>query len=279
MEAHVHTAKQLFREGFEVEIAGNPATLEDFLPDWTARDRFGIVVTEPFGALGASLLIQLATANFFDAKPERRQRETADYPEIYVFHFRGVYGDHSNYDFWPPRKEVLLGQAEPLDLLEAINDRAITRLALPDGPLGDRMRLRVGHSTWAEERSAIGRIASCVTYTTSGETPGADVVLRSSHPRVEENVVSTLDALGAVRSVLELPADEFAEALPGPSVADDVYRWQHTVEARIGEVDQTRKDQLGASRAAMLAKHKGVSTESYRRLSIDAALRRIAALG
>jgi hypothetical protein len=273
----VHTATQLYHDDFQVDIDGMPAILDDFLPGWNVSDRFGIVIDEPFGGLGASLLIQLAIVNFFDVKPERRLRDTAEYPEIYVFHFGGVFGDHSNYDFWPPRKEVMIDNRDPISLLEALNGCAITRLALPHGPLGDRERLRCGASTWAEEHSAVGRIESALAYTTDGVTPEADVVLRSSCARVEENVVATLDTLRAARDFVELPADAFSAALPGPSVPDDVYRWRDIVEARINEVDQARKDELTAMRLAMF-ENTGASTETYRRLTVDQALRRIAAM-
>src|SRR4051812_32655384 len=56
--ATVHTATQLDKSHFAIQVDGRPSGIEELLPAWRAHDRFAIVVLEPFGALGASLLIQ-----------------------------------------------------------------------------------------------------------------------------------------------------------------------------------------------------------------------------
>src|ERR1700733_10893262 len=132
----MHTARQLGVSLFSVRRNGTSATRDDLLPDWTPFDRLGVVVTEPFGALGASHLIQLAITAFYDIRPSRRAGRVdghdpkAIYPEIFLFHIDDAHGDHSMFDFWPARKEVLV-DADPRLVLDAINDRAITRLAVP----------------------------------------------------------------------------------------------------------------------------------------------------
>lgn len=60
----MHVADQLFVEAFEVRIGDERVSPEAVFPDWSLLDRFGIVVTEPLGGLGASLLLQLAIAKF-----------------------------------------------------------------------------------------------------------------------------------------------------------------------------------------------------------------------
>lgn len=80
----MHVADQLFTEAFEVEVATERVSPDTVFPDWSPLDRFGIVVTEPLGGLGASLLLQLAIAMFYSVRPERRAG-TAMYPEIYLF--------------------------------------------------------------------------------------------------------------------------------------------------------------------------------------------------
>ena len=101
----MHAASQLFVEAFEVQVEGERVSPDTVFPDWSPLDRFGIVVTEPLGGLGASLLIQLAIAMFYSVRPDRRAG-TPVYPEIYLFHVGGPHGDFSYFDFWPPRKEV-----------------------------------------------------------------------------------------------------------------------------------------------------------------------------
>ncbi len=132
-------AEQLFVEAFEVHIEGVLVSHEAVFPDWSLLDRFGIVVTEPLGGLGASLLLQLAIAEFYDVRPDRRAG-TPVYPEIYLFHVGGPHGGFSYFDFWPPRKEVRVAASQPVALLEAINTHRITRLAIPVG-VGDIGRI------------------------------------------------------------------------------------------------------------------------------------------
>jgi hypothetical protein len=149
----MHVADQLFAEAFEVQIDGKQVGPGAVFPDWSPLDRFGIVVTEPLGGLGASLLLQLAIALFYSVRPDRRAG-MAMYPEIYLFHVGGPHGDFSYFDFWPPRKEVRVAAAAPVSLLEAINAHAITRLAVPptqhrdhrseDMPLGPVTWLNLG---------------------------------------------------------------------------------------------------------------------------------------
>src|SRR5947209_7891824 len=68
----MHVADQLFVEAFEAQIGGERVSPEAIFPDWSLLDRFGIVVSEPLGGLGASLLLQLAIANFYSVRPDRR---------------------------------------------------------------------------------------------------------------------------------------------------------------------------------------------------------------
>jgi hypothetical protein len=68
----MHAASQLFVEAFEVQIDGEQVSPDTVFPDWSPLDRFGIVVTEPLGGLGASLLLQLAIAMFYSVRPDRR---------------------------------------------------------------------------------------------------------------------------------------------------------------------------------------------------------------
>ena len=88
----MHVADQILVEAFEVQIGGERVGPEAVFPDWSRLDRFGIVVSEPLGGLGASLLLQLAIAKFYSVRPDRRAG-MAVYPEIYLFHVGGPHGD------------------------------------------------------------------------------------------------------------------------------------------------------------------------------------------
>ena len=109
----MHTARQLKVSQFSVSIHDSESTREQLLPDWGLYDRFGIVVNESFGTLGASFLLQLSITAFYDARPSRR--ESALYSDVYVFHMGDRYADHSNLVVYPPRKEVFVND-DPAEL-------------------------------------------------------------------------------------------------------------------------------------------------------------------
>jgi hypothetical protein len=245
----MHVAGELFVEAFEVQIEGERVSPDTVFPDWSPLDRFGIVVAEPLGGLGASLLIQLAIAMFYSVRPDRRA-DTPVYPEIYLFHAGGPHGDFSYFDFWPPRKEVQVAASQPVLMLEAINAHGITRLATPPGDKGAESVLRSGPSTWAEQASAMDRLRSCFVYTSDGRVADGDVRISSRDPRVRENITASVTPLPGVISYREELASSAWPRWPDPSVAADGYRWADVVERRVDEVAQPVRDRVAAALAA-----------------------------
>lgn len=271
----MHTATELSVEQFAVEIDGRPATREDALPGWDRHDRFGIVIDAPLGALGASLLIQLVITAFYDACPERRASQP-QYPEIYAFHAGRWYGDLSFYDFWPPRKEVLV-EDDAAGILSALNDRAITRLAVPvRADAGDEAGLR-GWSSWADLTTAGELLRSAWAYSPSGRVLDADLSIRGNDDATERNVSSALDPDSALARYRGLPEEEYRAALPGPTTPDDMERWAGAVKARLGEIPADARAEAARLRQRLL--DHGVATESYRRLEPADALRMLGARG
>lgn len=264
----MHTGSLDMRESFKVVIDGAPAGVESLMEDWTVRDRFGIVVREPWGSLGASLLFQVAINNFFYAKPTRRTTEP-EYPEIYVFHDGGPHGDHSMFDFWPPRKEIFVRAGDAQALLAAINSHGITRLAVPDGTVGPIRALQAGITTWADMNSAKFRISSCFAYDPNGRTRDADVTLSSDHPRIEEDVNYTFDPLSLIKEAVELPDDQFYTVLPGEAEPPDYMKWVNLVGQRMVEVPDMERKEIRMRRRARIASDGGATVETYRRLSIQ----------
>jgi hypothetical protein len=269
----MHVADQLFVEAFEVQVEGEQVSLEAVFPDWSMLDRFGIVVTEPLGGLGASLLLQLAIAKFYSVRPDRRASMPV-YPEIYLFHVGGPHGDFSYFDFWPPRKEVRVARSQPVSLLEAINAHGITRLAMPLGDIGAESVLRTGPSTWAEQASAMERLRSCFAYAPDGHVADSDVRISSRDPRVHENITASVTPLPGAISYREELASVTLPHWPDPSVASDGFRWADVVEHRADEVPQSVRDHLAEALAARLRSRELV--EAYRRITTAEALAFIA---
>jgi hypothetical protein len=181
----MHTATSLSVEHFSIEIGGKPAPREALFAG-RAHERFGIVVHTPLGALGASLLIELAVTAYYDA-PERRRRAQPLYPEIYAFHIGGRYGNYAPMDFWPARKEVFLGDAAE-DVLEAINSHAITHLAVPNGPPNPT------EHRFKEPAAAFDRLERCFVYDPSGRVAGGEIAIRALHESLWRDVDYVIDS-------------------------------------------------------------------------------------
>lgn len=267
----MHTARYL-AEQFEIEIDGAPATVAELLPGWGAYDRFGIVVHGPFATLGASLLVQAAVLAFYAHDPSRRD-VAPQYPEIYLFHVGGRFGDHSWLDFWPPRKEVEV-EARPDAVLAAVNDRAITRLAVPEGPPCDPSALVAGASSWADRQSGLARLRSCFVYAPTGEVADPDVVIRGAETTLAVDALATLDPEGTAQWFHATSVEELLEVAPGPSTLDDMAFWVGLVSARANEVPLEVRTRIANDLRARL--HDGCAREGYRRLATEQALLRLA---
>jgi hypothetical protein len=267
----MHTARQLRVEDFDIIVDGAPATRDDVLPSWTPWDRLGVIVDRPFGALGANAMIQLAITAFYDVRAERRsgfptrfnpESELAVYPEIFMFHVGGRHGFYAAYDFWPARKEVFL-PADPRKVLDAVNDRGITRLLVPDAPP------RPVEHEYKEPAAARDRIVSAFAYAASGSAASADVEISSTRGAVQANANQVL--AGAAQSG-NLQARE--AALDGRAVDADLMarHWNNHAAQRANEAHE-HAEAARALRGALM--RDGRVTEAYRRLSVNEALARL----
>ena len=186
----MHTAFSLKDSMFRVEINGQAGDPRGLL-DWAPGDRLGIVLNSPLAALGASMLIQLVTMAYYDVRPGRRQ--APHYAEIYLFHSGGRYGDFTSFDVLP-RREVFLS-AEPEALIEAINDRAITHLAVPDGTPGSTT------FPWTEAESARDRVRHCFVYSAQGRVDNGDVAIISRDPDLNQDVELALNPMALLENI------------------------------------------------------------------------------
>lgn len=154
---------------FQLGIAGAAASLEDVLPGFDEHDRLGIVITTDHGARGVAMLVLAAVTGFYD-----RLRAGGDlvfaYADYFAFHVGGRRGDLRKLDVWPPHKEVVVaGDAEAV--LQAVNDRGVTRLLVPDG--------HPGSPTLAPETvaSARRRIRTALAYDGGGRVPPGEITV------------------------------------------------------------------------------------------------------
>jgi hypothetical protein len=135
---------------------------------------------------------------------------------------------------------------EPEKILQAINDRAVTRLLVEDGepasPRFERETLASAHS----------RIVGALAYSPDGRVPGGEV-------RIAGNEVT--------ESYVDAVLDRSEQA----RMRSDVDKpYAASVCSRAGEVPDEVRSRIRAGRRAL--KEQGRPVETYRRLEPDDAL-------
>jgi hypothetical protein len=255
----VHSSRELRSSSFEVRAGGRPVRVEDLFDGFGEQDRLGVVMSEPCGAVGASALITATITAFYDIHRARGEDFFA-YPDYFLFHVGRPLGDHARLDVWPRRKEVVVGES-PQEILEAIDDRAITRLVVEDG---ERAGAALDDEVVASARN---RIRTCLAYSPAGRVADADVEI-ASNPVTEGYVEAVLDPETRVAR-MRAEAEEAGEAAPG-GTAPALRARIASIERRIGEV--SRDDRLRVLRARRELLRDGRPVETYRRIGLDEAL-------
>ncbi|RUX90258.1 MULTISPECIES: hypothetical protein [unclassified Mesorhizobium] len=258
----MHVVTLLKANMFDVEIDGKPASIAEALPDWNPHDRFGLVIDDALGGIGATHLLQIAITSFYDVKPSRRTELTV-YPEIYAFHIGKGYGAHAPYDFWPARREVITSR-DHREVLDAINDRGITRLAVPD-----RQPQEVVHRP-KEVDAALDRIVSAFVYSPSGRVSDPDLVISGNDRRTEYNPNSALRP----RYYRQPAGFGFDGSQAGQEVDPSYQEW-----LRKREHDLTSEERAFVERRREALRQDGLVTETYRRAGVREALMRLASAG
>jgi hypothetical protein len=246
----MHSSRELRSDSFDISVGGRPASLADVFEGFSDQDRLGVVVRKPCGAVGASALICATITAFYDIQ-RARGPDFFVYPEYYLLHVDGPHGDHARLDVFPRRKEPVLPD-DPEALLEALNERAITRLVVEDVEPGE------SELDAAELASARGRLVSCLAYSPAGRVRDADV-------RIAGNDVTE----GYVEAVLDPEAR--IEQLRAGDEGERVLA--ETIARRYAEAPPETRAALAAGRAELV--EDGRPVETYRRISVDEALTRL----
>jgi hypothetical protein len=244
----MHSSRELNSSSFEIEVDGAATSLEELFEGFGGQDRLGVVLTQPCGAVGASALITATITAFYDIQ-RAHGPDFFVYPDYYLFHGGRPLGDHGRLDIWPPHKEVVV-PAGADRMLEAVNDRAVTRLVVEDGDAGEPP------SDPGALASARARIKTCLVYSPSGRVEGADVRI-ASNPVTEGYVEAILDPEARIARLRAEGNAERADA----------------IAARAGEVDPDSRRRVLAGRRELV--DDGVPVETYRRIGLDEALGRL----
>jgi aminomethyltransferase len=188
----MHSSYALAAEDFTVERNGAASPLADLWPGgFAADDRLGVVLAQPMDACGCSNLICGTNTLFYDGlRASVGAGNFFRYADTFLFGVGCEPGDFNQLDVWPLHKFVSVLSPTAEALIETINDRRITLLAIPE--TGARTRGEVILSTW----NAFCETVRCiVTYSPrTGRARGADTALvgnRVVESYVEQAIFST----------------------------------------------------------------------------------------
>jgi len=194
----MHTTRLRSAE-FAITVDGRPAAIGDVLPGFDVHDRLGVVITDDLGAAGAGSLILAAATAFYDCLRASGEEFFA-YADYFAFHVGADHGTLRQLDVYPAHKEVVV-PPDPELILQAINDRGVTRLLVPDGPA------RAPELARETRHSAQRRLRTALVYSPTGHTAGADVQVRGS-ARSDAYIHAMLQARGETSGQV-LPTQSF----------------------------------------------------------------------
>ncbi|MDT8861352.1 hypothetical protein N0O92_14020 [Alkalihalobacillus sp. MEB130] len=172
----MHTTKDLKSTDFQIERENELVQFDDVLQRFSQFDRIGIIVRQPCGSIGASAFLLATITRFYDFfRPQLGNGlgQIRIYPEVFVFHVGKKQMDHYWLDIWPPHKEVVV-EDESEQILQAVNDRGITRLLIEEMP-------HCINPVYLPETltSAKNRITSAFVYSKTGRVRDPDISITS----------------------------------------------------------------------------------------------------
>jgi aminomethyltransferase len=224
----MHSSYALSADDFAVERNGSPEPLDSLWPGgWRPDDRLGVVLSQPMDAVGCSNLICGTITLFYDLLRDRfGTGNFFRYSDVFLFGVGCEPGDFNQLDVWPLHKFISILQPSAEALLETINDRRITLLAVPE--TGARCRGEVVLSTW---NTFLAQVRAVYLYSArTGRARDGDVALVGNkvvESYVEQAIFSTpgIDAgfqarLRRLRRNIDREEKQSVETyrtLPGPA--------------------------------------------------------------
>lgn len=165
----MHSSK--LRDGdFEMIVRGRPVALAEYFRGFTHTKRLGLLAPNRLEGVGAVNLVMAHATAFYNAYRALGEDFFA-YPDYFTFQSRAPKAAYGMFDIWPAHKDVLVGAAAA-ERLNAITDRAVNILLVPDGPPAP-------HEYQRQQVAAAERlIETCYAYSATGAVADPDVVIR-----------------------------------------------------------------------------------------------------
>ena len=165
----MHSSK--LRDGdFEMVVRGRPVALAEYFRGFTNTKRLGLLAPNRLEGVGAVNLVMAHATAFYNAYRALGEDFFA-YPDYFTFQSREPKAAYGMFDIWPAHKDVLVGAAAA-ERLNAITDRAVNILLVPDSPPAP-------HEYQRQQVAAAERlIETCYAYSATGAVADPDVVIR-----------------------------------------------------------------------------------------------------
>ncbi|EMA37244.1 hypothetical protein C447_12772 [Halococcus hamelinensis 100A6] len=161
----------------------------------------GIVMRTGAEGLGAgSFLLSCVTA-FYDYLGETREGDFFEYPDYYTFQTTEDPADYRMLDIYPDHKNLAV-EPDAEHLLQAINDRAITILLVPDGPPTSPNVADIAL------QSARRRMDSCYVYAPDGRPSDATFSIRQPRRPANEWFEATIESMDHPEEVPAFGSDD-----------------------------------------------------------------------
>ncbi|MEM7799965.1 MAG: hypothetical protein AAF633_12305 [Chloroflexota bacterium] len=187
---------------FEIFLNQQPISHADFFVDFSPLIRVGLFAPNGIDGVGATALTMAFVTAFYNCYRAEGEDFFA-YPAYYTFQHVRPLASYTMLDIWPKHKDVWV-QKNPVALLNAVNDRAINILILPEGEPGSPNFER------AQLETAKRTIRSCYLYSAEGKV---------NEPTLEV----TLNSRSVVKWTELIFNDH--EKKPVPSLADQKSEW------------------------------------------------------
>ena len=173
---------------FALTLEGAPVSHAEFFEGFVRTRRLGVVCPSPLDGLGAAALVMAHVTAFYDDY-RAAGGEFFAYPDFFTLQRSPGTANYSMLDIWPNHKNVSIGPA-PGDCVDAVTDRAVDVLLVPEGGTGEPELQPV-------QEAALRRLVrDCYLYGPGGGVDDADLTVSCPRDPVAgwmESVRSSLD--------------------------------------------------------------------------------------
>ena len=154
---------------FEIIADGHPIEPAGYFRGFTNTKRLGLLAPNRYEGTGAITLVMAHVTAFYNTYRGSGSDFFA-YPDYFTFQSTEPIAAYGMFDIWPDHKSVLVEQ-DPITRLNAITDRAINILLVPDGDPASQEYQR------QQLASAERLIDTCYAYSPNGVVADPDLTI------------------------------------------------------------------------------------------------------